>query len=116
MSEQAGLRIFVPETAVTGNRENLEPASGDETFYLVGPPGRYELPGFAVTLDQLEDCGIPRKVAREVAMIVSLRTSEHVMLLQHGGGLWELLIQSGKGLPDTYTFKVLPSTGKSGTA
>ena len=69
------------------------------------PAGRYELPGYLIAVDDLEQRGVPH-VAREVSMIVSLRTSEHVILSTPRGGIWELLIESGKhGLPDTYTFK-----------
>lgn len=113
MSEAHIVRVFVPATVLGGKADGLESASADESFFVVGAPGRHELPGFLVPLDQLEDRGIPRKVAREVVPIVSLRTSEHVILLAHEGGLWELLVQTGKGLPDTYTFRVTPG-GKSG--
>lgn len=113
MAEQSGPRVFIPDTVIADTRDELEPASADDAFYVIGPPERYELKGFLVPLDEMEPRGIPRKVAREVAMIVSLRTSEHAILLQHDGGLWELLIQSGKGLPDTYTFRT-GGTGKSG--
>lgn len=114
MSEKPVPRVFLPGTAINENRDGLERASADDTFYVVGPAGRYEMPGFLIPLDDLEQRGVPRNVAREVAMIVSLRTSEHVILLAHEGGLWELLIESGKhGLPDTYTFRAGRS-GKSG--
>lgn len=113
MSQKPVPRVFLPGTAIN-NREGLEPASADETFYVVGPAGRHELQGYLVPVDDLEARGVPRKVAREVAMMVGLRSSEHVMLLAHEGGLWELLIESGKcGLPDTFTFKA-GGTGKSG--
>jgi hypothetical protein len=113
MSEAPATRVFVPATVVLDKTAGLEPASADETFYVVGPPGRHELAGFLVPLNELEDRGVPRKVAREVLPIVSLRTSEHVILLAHEGGLWELLVHTGKSLPDTYTFRVTPG-GKSG--
>ena len=113
MSEAPIARVFVPATVLAEKTDGLEAASADESFYVIGAPGRHELPGFLVPLEQLEDRGIPRKIAREVAMIVSLRTSEHAILLSHEGGLWELLVQSGKGLPDTYTFRA-GGTGKSG--
>ena len=115
MSQNPAPRVFVPGTAINENRDGLEPASADDTFAVGGPVGRYELPGYLIAIDDLHARGVPRNVAREVAMIVSLRTSEHVILLAHEGGIWELLIESGKhGLPDTYTFKAA-STGKSGT-
>ncbi len=113
MSEVRVTRVFVPATVLIDNTVGLEAASADESFYVVGVPGQHELPGFLVPLDELEARGIPRKVAREVAMIVSLRTSVHTILLNHEGGLWELLVQTGKGLPDTYTFRV-GTGGKSG--
>lgn len=108
MDSATGVRVFVPEVVVPENREGLEPASADDSFYVIGQFDRYELKGFLIPVGELEERGIPRRVAREVSMIVSLRTSEHVILLSHGEGLWELLIQAGKGLPDTYTFKVNP--------
>ncbi len=113
MPEAQATRVFVPAAVLTDKTAGLEPASADETFYVVGAPGRHELAGFLVPLNELEERGIPRKVAREVIPIVSLRTSEHVILLAHEGGLWELLVQTGNGLPDTYTFRVSAS-GKSG--
>lgn len=114
MGEQPTVRVFVPLTAIPEKNEGLEAASADDAFYVIGPPERYELKGYLVPVGDLEERGIPRRVAREVSMVVSLRTSEHAVLLQHEGGLWELLIQSGKGLPDTYTFRA-GGTGKSGT-
>lgn len=113
MSEAHIVRVFVPATVLSDNVGGLEAASADDTFFVVGAPGRHEMPGYLVPLDQLEERGIPRKVAREVVPIVSLRTSEHVILLSHEGGLWELLVQTGKGLPDTYTFRA-GGSGKSG--
>ncbi len=107
------LRVFVPATVLGDKVDGLEAASADETFYVVGAPGRHELAGFLVPLNELEERGIPRKVAREVIPIVSLRTSEHVILLAHEDGLWELLVHTGQNLPDTYTFHVTPG-GKSG--
>src|SRR5450756_2368220 len=104
MPEAHVVRVFVPAIVLGDKVGGLEAASADESFFVVGAPGRHELPGFLVPLDELEDRGIPRKVAHEVIPIVSLRTSEHVILLSHEGGLWELLVQTGKGLPDTYTF------------
>jgi len=98
--------VFLPGTALNTDPHDLEPASADEVFYVVGPAGRYEHAGYLIPVDRLEDCGVPREIAREVAMIVSLRTSEHMILLPHENGLWELLIESGRhGLPDTYTFR-----------
>jgi hypothetical protein len=105
MSQSTETRVFVPAGILT-DPTGLEPASADDSFFVVGVPGRHELPGFLVPVGDLEDRGIPRSVAREVAMIVSLRSSEHMILLSHEGGVWELLVQTGKGLPDTYTFKV----------
>jgi hypothetical protein len=99
-------RVFVPASALSENVEGLEPASGDETFFVVGAPGRFELAGFLVPVNELEDRGIPRRIGREVALIASLRTTEHMMLLKHEGGIWELLVLSDKaGQPDTFTFK-----------
>jgi len=106
MSQSLSPRVFVPAPLVLKPSPKLEPASADDHFFVVGPPGRHELFGYLLPVDELEPCGVPRKVAREVSMIVSLRTSEHVILLYHDQGVWELLIQSGRGLPDTYTFKV----------
>lgn len=102
-------RVFVPAAVIAeGSQasEGLEPASGDETFYVIGAPGRFDLPGYLVPVNELETRGIPRRIGREVALIASLRTSEHMMLFRHDGGVWELLVLSGKaGLPDTFTFK-----------
>ena len=114
MPDAQATRVFVPATVLEDRTSGLEPASADETFYVVGAPGRHELPGFLVPLTELESRGIPRKVAREVIPIVSLRTSEHVILLAHEDGLWELLVHTGENLPDTYTFRVTAGGGKSG--
>jgi hypothetical protein len=114
MAEVQIVRVFVPAIVLGDKVDGLEAASADESFFVIGAPGRHDLPGFLVPLDQLEERGIPRKVAREVIPIVSLRTSEHVILLAHEGGLWELLVQTGKGLPDTYTFRA-GGSGKPGT-
>lgn len=113
MAEMPVARVFVPATVLADKTDGLEAASADESFFVIGAPDRHELAGFLVPIEELEDRGIPRKVAREVAMIVSLRTTDHAILLSHEGGLWELLVQSGKGLPDTYTFRA-GGTGKSG--
>lgn len=118
MSVMPAPRIFVQGSVIT-SQDGIEPASADDSFYVIGTPGKYEIPGFLVPLDELEPRGVPRKVARQVAMIASLRASEHVVLLYHGDGLWELLVQgggSGQSLPDTYTFRIGPGStgGKSG--
>lgn len=99
-------RVFVPAEVINTPIEGLEPASADSTFYLVGPPGRYEDPGFLVRVDHLHDVGVPIQVAEQVALMASLRNSEHMMLLRHNEKLWEMLVHSGKSLPDTYTFKL----------
>lgn len=118
MSGMPATKIFVQGSVITGS-DGLEAASADDSFYVIGEPGKYEIAGFLIPLDELEPRGVPRKVAREVAMIASLRTSSNVVLLFHGEGLWELLVQgggSGQSLPDTYTFRVGPGStgGKSG--
>ena len=98
-------RVFVPADLAVGNTEELEPASADEGFFVVGPPGRHEDPGFLVPVDRLEEIGVPRQVAEQVAMVVCLRNSRHIMLMRHGLSLWELAVNVGKSLPDTYTFR-----------
>ena len=104
MSEAVGPRVFVTAEVLT-NTEGLEKASADDTFYVVGPELRYEIKGYVVPVGDLETRGIPRQIAREVSMIASLRTSEHMILFLHEGRVWELLVLSKPGLPDTYTFK-----------
>jgi hypothetical protein len=98
-------RVFVPASVVQDNAEGLDAASADDTFYVVGPAGRYEMPGYLVALDELDKRGVPLGVSWNVGMIAGLNFGEHVILLHHSEGLWELLIQHGKGLPETYMIR-----------
>lgn len=101
-------RIFVPETAVTGDLDRLETASLDGKSCVIGPPGRYNVLGYLVPVNQLEQFGIAELVASPAAMIIGLSTHERAALLPHEGGVWELRLQTGRGKPETYAFRDHP--------
>ncbi|GEM_PF-3102472 len=100
--------VFVPASAIVGELDGLEPASMDEHSHIIGPAGRYSLPGLLVPVSELEQRGIPELVAQPAAMIIGLSTHEQAILFPHSGGLWKLLLCSRKSQLETYTFRDRP--------
>lgn len=100
--------VFVPVSATVGDLDGLGTASMDEESCKIGPDGRYAVAGLLVPVGELEQRGIPELVAQPAAMMIGLSTHEHAILVPHQGGMWKLLLHSGKGIPETYTFRDRP--------
>jgi hypothetical protein len=109
-------RVFVPETAIVGDLDGLQLASMDEDSLLIGPPGRYSLMGYLIPINQLEQSGIPELVASPAAMILGLSTHERAVLFPQFDGMWQLLLQTGRGEPESYCFRDHPEPRPVATA
>lgn len=108
--------VFVPVSAIAGEPDGLHLASIDTESFSIGPADRYTMAGLLIPVGELRQRGIPELVAQPAAMMIGLSTHEHAILIPYEQGIWRLLLHSGKGHPETYTFRDHPEPRPAASA